>query len=290
MKLVSFAISAQSGYGILTGEEIAVLSGAAFPASLLEMIQAGAPLFEQAAAAFRANRLPLIPAASAALKPPVSNPSKVVAIGLNYWDHCREQHLEPPSVPIVFTKFTTSIIGPGDTITFDPALTTQVDYEVELGVVIGKTARCVPLEHALDYVFGYTVINDVSARDLQFSDKQWVRAKSLDTFCPVGPCITTADEIPDPQALKLKTIVNGQVLQDSSTREMIFGVADLIRRLSHSFTLLPGDLIATGTPDGVGVFRKPQIFLQDGDQVTVEIENIGQLHNHVATFASKQAA
>jgi 2-keto-4-pentenoate hydratase/2-oxohepta-3-ene-1,7-dioic acid hydratase in catechol pathway len=139
-------------------------------------------------------------------------------------------------------------------------------------------------------VFGYTVINDVSARDLQFSDKQWVRAKSLDTFCPVGPCITTADEIPDPQALKLKATVNGQVLQDSSTREMIFGVADLIHRLSHSFTLLPGDLIATGTPDGVGVFRKPQIFLQDGDQVTVEVEKIGQLHNHVATFANKQEA
>ena len=139
-----------------------------------------------------------------------------------------------------------------------------------------------PPEQALQHVFGYTVVNDVSARDLQFSDRQWVRAKSLDTFCPLGPVIVTADEIPDPQALRLTCRLNGATMQDSTTAEMIFGVAELISRLSHSFTLLPGDVIATGTPDGVGVFRKPQVFMQDGDVVEAEVEGIGVLRNLVS--------
>lgn len=290
MKLVSFNSAANVGYGILSGETIAILNVPDFPPTLLDFIHAGPSAIKQAAQALNDNLLPLLSTTSVQILTPIANPGKVVAIGLNYWDHCREQNLEAPKVPIVFTKFTTSIIGPGDTIAYDPAWTSQVDYEVELGVVIGKKARNVPLETALDYIFGYTVINDVSARDLQFSDKQWVRAKSLDTFCPVGPCITTADEIPDPQALHLKATVNGQVLQDSSTREMIFSVADLIHRLSHSFTLLPGDLIATGTPDGVGVFRKPPIFLLNGDQVIVEVEKIGQLENRVSTYTAGQVS
>jgi 2-keto-4-pentenoate hydratase/2-oxohepta-3-ene-1,7-dioic acid hydratase in catechol pathway len=289
MKLVTYHSAGNTGYGILTGENIATLYGPYFPPTLLDFIHAGTPALKQAAQALQDHRLPLRSISSVKILTPIANPGKIVAIGLNYWDHCREQNLEAPKTPIIFTKFTTAIIGPGDTITYDPALTTQVDYEVELGVVIGKQARNVSLDTALDYVFGYTIVNDVSARDLQFSDKQWVRAKSLDTFCPIGPCITTADEIPDPQVLHLKTIVNGRVLQDSSTREMIFGVADLIHRLSHSFTLMPGDVIATGTPDGVGVFRKPQVFLLNGDHVTVEVENIGQLENSIATVSAEQA-
>jgi acylpyruvate hydrolase len=289
MKLVTYNSAGNVGYGILHGESIATLYGPDFPPSLMDFIQAGPSAIRHAEESLHVHRLPLRSTASVQILTPIANPGKIVAIGLNYWDHCREQNLEAPKVPIIFTKFTTSIIGPGDSISYDPSLTAQVDYEVELGVVIGKKARNVSLESALDYVFGYTVINDVSARDLQFSDKQWVRAKSLDTFCPIGPCITTADEIPDPQDLRLKTIVNGQTLQDSSTREMIFGVADLIHRLSHSFTLLPGDLIATGTPDGVGVFRKPQVFLQHGDRVIVEVEKIGQLENSVVTLSSEQA-
>ena len=289
MKLVTYHSAGNTGYGILTGENIATLYGPDFPPTLLDFIHAGAPALKQAAQALHDHRLPLRSISSVKILTPIANPGKIIAIGLNYWDHCREQNLEAPKTPIIFTKFTTAIIGPGDTITYDPALTTQVDYEVELGVVIGKQARNVSLATALDYVFGYTIVNDVSARDLQFSDKQWVRAKSLDTFCPIGPCITTADEIPDPQALHLKTIVNGQVLQDSSTSEMIFGVAELIHRLSHSFTLLPGDVIATGTPDGVGVFRKPQVFLLNGDHVTVEVENIGQLENSISTYSAEQA-
>jgi 2-keto-4-pentenoate hydratase/2-oxohepta-3-ene-1,7-dioic acid hydratase in catechol pathway len=162
-------------------------------------------------------------------------------------------------------------------------LTQQVDFEAELGVVIGKPARNVDLDKALDYVFGYTIVNDVSARDLQFSDQQWVRAKSLDTFCPVGPAIVTADELPDPQVLPIRCALNGEYMQDSSTAEMVFSVRELIAYLSRSFTLQPGDLITTGTPHGVGLFRDPQVFLKDGDRVEVAIGGIGRLVNRVET-------
>ncbi|MBN1582804.1 MAG: fumarylacetoacetate hydrolase family protein [Anaerolineae bacterium] len=213
------------------------------------------------------------------LLPPISNPSKIIAIGLNYMDHCREQGHTPPTTPVIFTKFVTSIVGPGDEIRWDPALTQQVDYEAELAVVIGKSARRVSAADAFDYVAGYTVCNDVSARDLQFGDGQWVRGKSLDTFCPLGPCLVTRDEIPDPQNLAIKATLNGVVLQDSNTAEMIFTVDTLIEFASNAFTLLPGDVIITGTPHGVGVFREPKVFMHDGDTITVEIAKIGQLTN-----------
>jgi len=209
----------------------------------------------------------------------VPNPSKVVAMGLNYMDHCREQNIEPPKEPIIFAKFPSAVVGPGAAIRWDPALTQQVDYEAELAVVMGRTARRVSAAEALDYVAGYTICNDVSARNLQFGDGQWVRGKSLDTFCPLGPWLVTRDEIPDPHNLAIRCTVNGDVLQDSTTAEVIFRVDQLIEFISRAFSLLPGDVIATGTPDGVGVFRSPQIFLQDGDVVTVEIEGLGQLTN-----------
>jgi 2-keto-4-pentenoate hydratase/2-oxohepta-3-ene-1,7-dioic acid hydratase in catechol pathway len=154
-------------------------------------------------------------------------------------DHCREQNIPVPERPLVFAKFPSSVIGPSEAIRWDPELTQQVDYEAELGVVIGRQAYRVELDKALDYVFGYTIVNDISARDLQFSDGQWVRGKSLDTFCPVGPALVTADEIPDPQSLKIRCRINGQLLQDSSTSEMIFSVRELIAYLSRSFTLHP---------------------------------------------------
>jgi len=213
---------------------------------------------------------------------PLLNPSKVIAIGLNYMDHCREQGHEPPKTPKVFTKFTTAIVGPGATIRWDPKLTQQVDYEAELAVIIGQTTRRVSAVDALEYVAGYTVCNDVSARDLQFSDGQWVRGKSLDTFCPLGPWIVTQDEVPDPHDLPIRCSVNEEVLQDSNTNEMIFSIPTLIEFCSRAFTLLPGDIIITGTPHGVGVFRDPQIFLKNGDVVTVEIEGIGSLTNTCA--------
>ena len=224
------------------------------------------------------------------LAPPVPDPTKVVAIGLNYADHAAEGGTPPPERPLVFAKFPSSIVGPGDPIRWDRSLTDQVDYEAELGVVIGRRARNVSAKDALDHVFGYTCLNDVSARDLQFGDKQWVRGKSLDTFCPIGPWIVTADEIPEPQALRIECLVNGEVLQSSTTAQMIFGVRELISQLSHSFTFEPGDIIATGTPPGVGVFRTPQRLLRDGDVVTIRIEGIGDLVNPCRATGEPKAA
>jgi 5-carboxymethyl-2-hydroxymuconate isomerase len=220
-----------------------------------------------------------LPLSGVTLLAPLSNPSKIVAIGLNYMDHCRESGAEPPKSPVIFTKFSTAIIGPGAAIRWDTQLTGRVDYEAELAVVIGRSARCVSADEALDYVAGYTAANDVSARDLQFGDGQWVRGKSLDTFCPLGPWLVTRDEIPEPQNLSLRTVLNGEVMQDSTTAEMIFGVRELIAFSSRAFMLLPGDMILTGTPHGVGNSRNPPRLLKDGDVVMVEIQGIGQLTN-----------
>ncbi|MBS1860807.1 MAG: fumarylacetoacetate hydrolase family protein [Actinobacteria bacterium] len=211
-------------------------------------------------------------------------PGKIVAIGLNYLDHVRESGVEPPPAPLVFTKFTTSVVGPGEPIRIDGELAERVDWEVELAVVIGKTMRRVTEEDALDGVFGYTAANDVSARDLQFGDGQWVRGKSLDTFCPLGPVVITADEVPDPQALSLGTVVNGETVQDSSTAEMVFGVAELLAYCSRSFTLEPGDILLTGTPWGCGEFMKPRRSLHPGDLVEVSVESIGTLSNPVESL------
>ncbi|RPI75961.1 MAG: FAA hydrolase family protein [Ignavibacteriales bacterium] len=212
---------------------------------------------------------------------PLKHPSKIPAIGLNYIDHAAESKMEVPKTPIVFTKFPNSITGPRDAIKIPIRLTQKVDYEVELAVIIGKGGKNISKEEALNYVFGYTIVNDVSARDLQFADGQWVRGKSLDTFCPMGPIIVTIDEIKDPQNLKLVCEVNGEKLQNDSTKNMIFSVADLISILSQAFTLERGDIIATGTPSGVGFSRKPPIYLKDGDIVKTWIEGIGELVNPV---------
>jgi 2-keto-4-pentenoate hydratase/2-oxohepta-3-ene-1,7-dioic acid hydratase in catechol pathway len=208
----------------------------------------------------------------------IERPGKIVAIGLNYMDHVRESGMEPPAKPLVFAKFPTSVIGDGDEIRIPRALTERVDWEVELAVVIDREARNVAEGDALGYVRGYTVANDVSARDLQFADVQWVRAKSLDTFCPLGSELV---ELDDPQALRLVTRVNGEVMQDSNTAEMIFGVKELISFCSHAFTLEPGDVILTGTPWGCGEFMDPKRSLQHGDVVECEIEGVGRLRNPV---------
>jgi 2-keto-4-pentenoate hydratase/2-oxohepta-3-ene-1,7-dioic acid hydratase in catechol pathway len=205
--------------------------------------------------------------------------SKIIAIGLNYKDHAEESKGEIPKTPIVFAKFSTSLLGHREAITWRSAITKKVDFEAELAVIIGeKTSRCLE-EDALEKVFGYTCANDVSARDLQFSDGQWVRGKSLDTFCPLGPWIVTGNEIKDPHDLTIKCILNGKTMQDSSTKNMVFGVPRLISHLSQYFTLMPGDVILTGTPAGVGAFRDPSIYLKNGDTVSVEIEKIGTLTN-----------
>lgn len=210
---------------------------------------------------------------------PVPRPGKIAAAGVNYRSHGEEQNKQPPERPVLFAKFATAVVGDGAEIRWSPGLTQAVDFEAELAVVIGRTCRRVDNASALDYVAGYTCLNDVSARDLQYSDKQFVRGKSLDTFCPMGPWLVTADEITDPQALRIRCLVNGEVMQDASSADMVFGVADLVSFCSRAFTLEPGDVIATGTPSGVGWFREPKRMLRDGDVVEVEIERVGRLVN-----------
>jgi 2-keto-4-pentenoate hydratase/2-oxohepta-3-ene-1,7-dioic acid hydratase in catechol pathway len=219
------------------------------------------------------------PLAEAELLAPLPRPGKVVAIGRNYREHTTEEGVDPPAAPLIFAKWPSAVVGPDAEIRWDPSLTTQVDYEAELAVVIGRRARGVTVEAAPGHVFGYTCLNDVSARDLQFGDGQWTRGKSLDTFCPIGPQIVTADEIGDPQDLAISCAVNGERLQESRTSAMCFGIAEIIAHCSRGFTLEPGDVIATGTPGGVGAFRDPPRFLADGDRVVVEIERIGRLEN-----------
>jgi 2-keto-4-pentenoate hydratase/2-oxohepta-3-ene-1,7-dioic acid hydratase in catechol pathway len=211
-------------------------------------------------------------------------PGKIVCVGLNYLDHCREQHVPAPDRPTLFAKFPTSVIGPGDPIRWPADFSTQVDYEAELAAVIGRTASRVAEADALAHVFGYTAANDVTARDVQRGDKQWIRGKAADTFCPLGPVVVTADEVPDPQQLAVRARVNGETRQDSHTREMIFPVAALVAFVSRAITLEPGDVLLTGTPDGVGVFRNPQVFLAPGDRVDVEIGDFGVLANPVGPY------
>jgi len=211
---------------------------------------------------------------------PIERPGKIVCVGLNYRDHAEEQGVALPEAPLLFAKWQNTLIGPGEPIVIPP-IVTKCDYEAELGVVIGATVRNASAENALEAVAGYICLNDVSARDLQFGDGQWTRGKSPDTFCPVGPRLVPRDEVPDPQALSIRAILNGTTMQDSTTANMVFGVAEVIAYITRTITLEPGDLIATGTPAGVGVFRDPPVFLHAGDEITIEIEGIGALTNPV---------
>jgi 2,4-didehydro-3-deoxy-L-rhamnonate hydrolase len=211
---------------------------------------------------------------------PIERPGKIVCVGLNYRDHAEEQGVELPEEPLLFAKWSTALVGPGDPIVIPPAVT-MCDYEAELGVVIGSRVKDVSKENALEAVRGYLCANDVTARDLQFGDGQWTRGKSPDTFCPVGPALVPAAEVRDPHDLRIRAIVSGEVLQDSTTANLIFGVDEVISHVSKTATLEPGDLILTGTPAGVGVFRTPRRLLEPGDEVTIEIEGLGALTNPV---------
>ncbi|HVF29223.1 MAG TPA: fumarylacetoacetate hydrolase family protein [Pyrinomonadaceae bacterium] len=215
---------------------------------------------------------------------PVPRPGKLICIGLNYRDHAAESNMAIPESPVVFSKFTTAVTGPNEPVML-PAASAKVDYEAELAFVIGRRAKNVTRERAMDHVLGYTMVNDVSARDLQFADGQWQRGKSCDTFAPMGECIVTTDEIPDPHRLRIKLRLNGHTMQDSSTDQLIFGIPELVAFLSETITLEPGDVIATGTPPGVGFARKPPVFLKDGDVMEVEVEGLGVLTNPVVAAA-----
>jgi 2-keto-4-pentenoate hydratase/2-oxohepta-3-ene-1,7-dioic acid hydratase in catechol pathway len=209
----------------------------------------------------------------------ISTPQKIVCVGLNYRDHAEEQGTALPDRPLLFAKWPNTLIGPGEPIRI-PAISQNVDYEAELGVVIGRRASGVAVDDALGFVEGYVVANDVSGRDLQFSDGQWVRGKSLDTFLPVGDLVP-ASEIADVQSLRVRAVLNGEVMQDSNTSNMIFGVAEIVSFVSQAITLEPGDLIITGTPAGVGAFRKPPVWMKPGDEITIEIDGIGSITNPV---------
>lgn len=214
--------------------------------------------------------------AAVELLAPVVPGAKIICVGLNYAEHVEEGGAILPEQPLIFAKLPNSLIGAGEPIRL-PEISEQVDYEAELGVIIGRRARQVAPADARSYVYGYTCVNDVSARDLQFGDRQWTRGKSLDTFCPVGPWAVTSDEIPDPQTLGIRCVLNGEIMQDSSTAHMIFTVDFLISFISQAITLEPGDLIATGTPEGVGFSRQPPRYLARGDTVRVEIDRVGTL-------------
>ncbi len=213
---------------------------------------------------------------------PIQNPSKIVCVGLNYRDHCRETNTPIPKKPVFFCKFPSAIIGPDQAISWPAGSTSQVDYEAELAVVIKKTCKGISPDQAWEYIAGYTILNDISARDAQFEDGQWIRGKSFDSFCPFGPFLVTPDEVGDPGALAIRCRLNGQLMQDSNTREMIFGVDELISYLSATITLEAGDILSTGTPHGVGFSRNPPVYLNPGDEIEVEIENLGILRNYVA--------
>jgi 2-keto-4-pentenoate hydratase/2-oxohepta-3-ene-1,7-dioic acid hydratase in catechol pathway len=222
----------------------------------------------------------LVPIDAVRLRAPVPRPGKLVCVGLNYRDHAAESKVAVPERPVLFSKFTTSVIGPGESIVI-PSSSEKVDYEAELAIVIGRRAKRVSREEAAAAILGYTMVNDVSARDFQFGDGQWQRGKSCDTFAPMGPWILTADEVGDPQQLGIRLRLNGQTLQSSNTNQMIFGPVDLVAYISETITLEPGDVIATGTPSGVGFARQPPVFLKAGDQVEMEVDGLGVLKNSV---------
>ena len=222
-----------------------------------------------------------VPLGDLILRAPVPRPGKVLCIGLNYRDHAAETGKPLPTVPMLFAKWANSVVGDGATVAI-PAATAEVDWEAELGVVIGRTVKDVPAADALDAVAGYCCLNDLSARDLQRATTQYTLGKAVDGFLPMGPWLVTRDEVHDPQDLAISCTVNAETVQRSSTREMVFGVAELVSYLSRTMTLEPGDVIATGTPPGVGVARTPQWFLQPGDEVAVEIEGLGRLTTHMA--------
>lgn len=304
MRLVTFAVDRKISLGAHLGGWVLDLARASqvlegspgpLPARMRPFLEAGEEAWETAARLIelaeerltqgevdelRAKGL-LYPQDGVRLGAPIAEPQKIIAIGLNYSDHCREQGLEPPKEPVIFAKYPSAIIGPDEPITWPAELTEQVDYEAELAVVIGRRAEAVSEARAFEYIAGYTILNDITARDLQFKDKQWVRAKSLDSFCPLGPALVSKDEVEDPHRLKIRCYLNGELMQDSTTANLIFDIPYLVSFLSRAFTLFPGDIIATGTPGGVGVFRCPQVFLKAGDLVEAEIERLGILRNPV---------
>lgn len=267
MRLVTFSHPRRGATaGILSGNKVMSLDG-----DMLQFISSGAIVCEGES----------FDLAEITLMAPIPRPPKFICVGLNYRDHAIESNMAMPKVPTIFSKFSNTVIGPGENIVL-PKESTQPDYEAELAVVIGPGGRRISASKAMDHVFGYTIVNDVSARDLQLATSQWLMGKSCDTFAPMGPAIVTKDEIPDPHALDISLEIGGEILQHSNTRELIFKIPELIEFISSVITLEPGDIISTGTPAGVGFARKPPRYLKDGDEIIIRIEGIGELRNPVS--------
>jgi 2-keto-4-pentenoate hydratase/2-oxohepta-3-ene-1,7-dioic acid hydratase in catechol pathway len=284
MRFVTFEADGRTYAGVLSGDYVIDLAPAGFTTILdlvrhsvvgkskVEKLVAEAPIESR----FPLERIKLLA--------PIPQPRKLICVGLNYLDHARETGAEVPKVPTIFNKFATAVIGPGDTVVL-PKVSKAPDYEAELAFVIGTGGRHIAAENWADHVFGYTIVNDVTARDYQKATSQWLMGKTFDTFAPLGPWIVTADEIPDPHKLGIQLEINGELLQDSNTSELIFKIPELIEFLSSVFTLEPGDIVSTGTPAGVGFTRKPPRYLHAGEEMIVRVEKIGELRNPVAAEA-----
>jgi len=283
MRLVTFEANGARRVGVERKDGIVDLKAVdrGLPGDMRSLLDGGSVALDRAqSAADLATSAAVLPKDSVKLRAPISDPRKIVCIGLNYLDHAKESGAAVPPEPIMFSKYPTAIVGPGDNIEV-PSVSKETDYECELVVVIGKRGRHIKKGNAYEHVAGYTCGNDVSARDYQLKKAggQWMIGKTFDTFAPIGPAIVTTDEIPDPQTLGIRTVVNGETLQNSSTAQLIFNVPTLVEYISHVITLEPGDLIFTGTPPGVGFARKPPRFLMPGDWVEIQIDGIGNLRN-----------
>jgi 2-keto-4-pentenoate hydratase/2-oxohepta-3-ene-1,7-dioic acid hydratase in catechol pathway len=284
MRLATITTAAGPRAALLQGDFYVDLHATdpGLPASVRGLLEGGREALRDAQAAATRSAAVVYPSSAVKLLAPIPDPPKIVCVGLNYRDHAAESGAPIPRDPVLFSKFTTAIIGPEATIVL-PKVSTKVDYEAELVLVIGKRGRYVPQEKALEYLAGYTIGHDVSARDWQLEKdgKQWLAGKTFDTFAPIGPYLVTKDEVPDAMALGIRLRLNGKTMQDSNTRQMIFSPVDLVAYVSQVVTLQPGDIIFTGTPPGVGVARKPPVFLKGGDVVEVEIDGLGLLQNPV---------
>ncbi|MFF2457103.1 fumarylacetoacetate hydrolase family protein [Peribacillus simplex] len=285
MKLATFSVQTEQHIGLVKNDQIislTALSPEEFPTCMKKFIERSSELRTRAEQLIeqRVNDDAIFKLSEVKILPPIAKPDKIICVGLNYFDHCKETGMEPPESPVIFTKYANAIAGHNDAIEI-PINSTAVDFEAELAFVIGREAKHVSEEEANDYIFGYTIMNNISARDLQFQDGQWSRGKTADTFAPFGPFIVTQDEVGDPHNLAISLELNGEIMQDSNTSNLIFTVPKIISFLSQSMTLMPGDLIATGTPPGVGMGRNPKIWLKNGDRMNVSIEKIGTLSNHV---------
>ncbi|MDM5212305.1 fumarylacetoacetate hydrolase family protein [Peribacillus sp. NJ4] len=285
MKIATFSVQDERHIGLVQDDRIISLTALGsdeFPACMKRFIERGSELRTRAEQLIeqRVNDDAIFRLSEVNVLPPIAQPEKIICVGLNYIDHCKETGMETPASPVIFSKYANAIAGHNDAIEI-PINSTEVDFEAELAVVIGREAKHVSEEEANDYVFGYTIMNDISARDLQFQDGQWSRGKTADTFAPFGPVVVTHDEVGDPHNLAISLELNGEIMQDSNTSNLIFTVPKIISFLSQSMTLKPGDLIATGTPPGVGMGRNPKIWLKNGDRLNVSIEKIGTLSNHV---------